>query len=68
MSYDAVPELVKFTDTYDNVLSENIKASLVEMYENELKDYRTDNWKKFNLSKENARLAIEGMIRRNLKD
>ncbi|MHB8964033.1 MAG: hypothetical protein ACYC5K_12880, partial [Saccharofermentanales bacterium] len=68
LSYNAVPDLVKFTDTYDNVLSENIKASLLEIYEYELKDYRADNWKKFNISRERARIAIEGMIERNLMD
>ncbi|MHB1452971.1 MAG: DUF4153 domain-containing protein [Saccharofermentanales bacterium] len=68
LSYDAVPALIEFAETHDDVLSENIKASLVSVYTGELKDYRADNWKKYNISKERAKIAIEQMIRSSLQD
>lgn len=68
LSYDAVPELIQFAEANDNVLSENIKASLVSVYKSGLENYRKDNWKRYNVSKERAKTAIEGLIRRSLQD
>ncbi len=65
LSYDAVPDLANFVKKYHNEVSDGIAASLQDLYDGELRDYREGNWKRFNLSRERAEKAIRELAGEN---
>jgi hypothetical protein len=67
LSYDAIPEILVLLDAKDPEFALNISNSLVNLYKNQLRDYSSDNWKSYNLSKERAKSAIEARLGDKIK-
>ncbi|MDD4717673.1 MAG: DUF4173 domain-containing protein [Eubacteriales bacterium] len=59
LSFDAVPVLFDHIDDYNDVDRTSIESGLVGVYGSYLKDYREGNWRKYNVSKERAKILIE---------
>lgn len=67
LSYDAIPEMLVLLDSKDPEFALNISSNLVNIYNNQLRDYTADNWKSYNLSKGRAKNAIEARLGDKLK-
>lgn len=59
LSFDAVPVLIKIVKSENYTYKKRIESELLDIYNTHLRYYRKDNWKNYNLSKENAKKEIE---------
>ncbi len=59
LSFDALPAVISYTEGADETARESIEPDLLRIYDTYLSNYREGNWRKFNLSKENAKRAVE---------
>jgi hypothetical protein len=66
LSDDAIPVILRLTDAEDKKLARDVTAAIQLRYKFGLKDYRENNWKRFNIGREQAKVAVEKEL--GLKD
>jgi len=62
LSYDAILPTMDLLDSENKNLTDSLREKLKEIYENKLEDYRDGNFKRWNISKERAKILIEEKI------
>jgi len=59
LSFDSIPYMIPLLEAKDPNVASSVKKSLLDIYRYQLKDYDSKNWRRFSLSKESAKKAIE---------